>query len=422
MKVNMKKIYIMLLAMLAVGFTFSACSDEAPFSTATANDDPRILDPIFPDRVNGELPVISNISRDAHLKMELTVTPADYTTVSWQIDGQEVQTGTTLDISLKAGTYGFKVVVSTAAGKSSYREGIVQVNPLANDPWATKVDFERIIAPGSSARLYGNNLDKVKSIIIDGKTITDVAYVSFEDKSYIEYAVPADLSEGQHRVVLVDSDNNEYGGNTVKVSRAALITSGADRTNANREWVMTGINLDQIASLTFASQSITQFTRQSATEIAFVCPQLADGEYKLTGKTKDGKDLQFYSEKQNVTEKAVVVSSTTVLFQGHYYVSWALPDSDPHKTFNLLGADVFASIKAGAVLSINYSVATQDNYHQLRTTTNQWNDLPGTSVIEFLQDGVKDVQLTQEVLNKIQTEGGFLCVGHGYYVDMITVQ
>ena len=51
--------------------------------TATENDDPRILDPLFPDRVNGELPVVSNISRDANFSMTLTVTPADYTTVTW---------------------------------------------------------------------------------------------------------------------------------------------------------------------------------------------------------------------------------------------------------------------------------------------------------------------------------------------------
>ncbi len=43
----MKKIYFMLLAMLAMNFVFTACSDEAPFSTATPNDDPRILDPVF---------------------------------------------------------------------------------------------------------------------------------------------------------------------------------------------------------------------------------------------------------------------------------------------------------------------------------------------------------------------------------------
>lgn len=418
----MKKIYFMLFAVLAMSFVFTACTNDEPFSTATADDEPRILDPIFPDRVNGELPVISNISRDANLTMKLTVTPADYTSVSWQIDGQEVQTGTALDINLKAGTYGFKVVVSTQAGKSTYREGIIQVNPLPNDPWATKIDFERIIAPGTHARLYGNNLDKVKSIIIDGKTITDITYVNSGDKSYLEYAVPTDVSEGEHRVVFVDGDKNQYGGDIVKVLHTALITSGADRTNANSEWVMNGINLDQITSFKFGTETITKFTRQSATEIAFTCPSFADGEYQLTGTTKDGKELQFYTAKGIVTEQSTIVSSQSVLWKGHFYVSWELPDSSPNKTFNLLGKEVFAAIKAGAVLSIHYSVASQDTYHQLRTTTSQWNDLPGTSVIEFSQDGVKDVQLTQDVLNKIQSEGGFLCVGHGYYIDMITVQ
>ena len=418
----MKTIYFILFAVLAVSFSFTACNDEDPFSTATAGDDPRILDPIFPDRENGDLPVIANINRDANLTMELTVTPADYTTVSWQIDGTEVQTGTTLDINLKAGTYPFKVTVSTEAGKSTYREGIVQVNPLQDDPWATETGFERIIAPGINARLYGNNLNNVKSIIIDGTTITNIVYVDSEDNDYIEYEVPADLAEGEHRVRLVDNDNNEYGGNIVKVTYTALITSGADRTNANREWVMTGINLDQIASLTFAGQTITEFTRQSPTEIALTCPQLEDGEYKLAGSTKSGTDLEFYKDKNVVTEQTVTVSSTTVLWQGHHYVSWDLPDDSPNKTFNLIGSDVFTALKAGAVLSIHYSVATEAEYHQLRTVTGWWNDLPGTAVIEFSEAGVKEIELTQEILNKIQDESGFLCVGHGYYVDMVTVQ
>ncbi len=418
----MKKIYYILLTILTMSFTFTACSDEDAFSTATADDEPRILDPIFPDREDGNLPVISEISRDANLTMKLTVTPADHTTVLWQIDGYEVQDGTSLDINLKAGTYHFKVIASTEAGKSTYREGIVKVNPLVGDPWATEVGFERIIAPGTMARLYGDNLDKVKSIIIGSKTINDLTYIESEEGSYIEYAAPTDLIEGEHRVILVDADSNEFGGDIVKVSKAVLITSGAARTNANREWVMTGINLEQVASLTFAGQVITDFTRQTATEIAIVCPVLSDGEYKLTGKTKNGENVQFYNIKGIVIEQTVIVSSETVLWQGHHYVSWDLPDGNPNKTFNLIGKDVFASIKPGATLSIHYSVASGDEYHQLRTTSGWWADLPGTSVIEFSEDGVKNVQLTQEVLNKIQEEDGFLCVGHGYYVDMITIQ
>lgn len=418
----MKKIYHILLIMLAMSFGLIACTEETPFSTATENDDPRILDPLFPDRVNGELPVVSNISRDANFSMTLTVTPADYTTVTWFIDGEEIQTGKEIDLALKAGTYHLKVTATTSIGKSTYREGLIQVNPLADDPWATEIGFERIITTGAKAQLYGNNLDKVNSIVIGGKTATDIAYTENGENSYIEYTVPEGLADGTYRVILVDNGGNEYGGNKVTVTSEALITAGSERTTANSEWVMTGINLNQIESFTFGGQSVSSFIRQSETEIAFTCPSLEDGEYTLTGRTTSGKEVMFYTTTGNITEQTVVVSSERVLWEGHHYVSWDLPDDNPNKTFNLIGKDVFASIKAGAVLSIYYSVNSADEYHQLRTTTGWWNDLPGTAVIEFQEDGVKQVQLTQEVLDKIQTEDGFLCIGHGYYVDRISVQ
>ncbi|WP_302774942.1 hypothetical protein [Phocaeicola coprocola] len=418
----MKKIYHILLIMLAMSFGLIACTEETPFSTATENDDPRILDPLFPDQVNGELPVVSNISRDANFSMTLTVTPADYTTVTWFIDGEEIQTGKEIDLALKAGTYHLKVTATTSIGKSTYREGLIQVNPLADDPWATEIGFERIITTGAKAQLYGNNLDKVNSIVIGGKTATDIAYTENGENSYIEYTVPEGLADGTYRIILVDNGGNEYGGNKVTVTSDALITAGSERTTANSEWVMTGINLNQIESFTFGGQTVSSFIRQSETEIAFTCPSLEDGEYTLTGRTTSGKEVMFYTTAGNITEQTVVVSSERVLWEGHHYVSWDLPDDNPNKTFNLIGKDVFASIKAGAVLSIYYSVNSADEYHQLRTTTGWWNDLPGTAVIEFQEDGVKQVQLTQEVLDKIQTEDGFLCIGHGYYVDRISVQ
>lgn len=418
----MKKIYHILLIMLAMSFGLIACTEETPFSTATENDDPRILDPLFPDRVNGELPVVSNISRDANFSMTLTVTPADYTTVTWFIDGEEIQTGKEIDLALKAGTYHLKVTATTSIGKSTYREGLIQVNPLADDPWATEIGFERIITTGAKAQLYGNNLNKVNSIVIGGKTATDIAYTENGENSYIEYTVPEGLADGTYRIILVDNGGNEYGGNKVTVTSDALITAGSERTTANSEWVMTGINLNQIESFTFGGQTVSSFIRQSETEIAFTCPSLEDGEYTLTGRTTSGKEVMFYTTAGNITEQTVVVSSERVLWEGHHYVSWDLPDDNPNKTFNLIGKDVFASIKAGAVLSIYYSVNSADEYHQLRTTTGWWNDLPGTAVIEFQEDGVKQVQLTQEVLDKIQTEDGFLCIGHGYYVDRISVQ
>lgn len=137
----------MLFAILAFNAFLTSCSDEEPFSTATPNDEPRILDPTFPDRVNGNLATFANFSRDGKFSMKLTVTPADYTTVTWFVDGEEVATGTEIEKEFMAGTYHLKITATTTVGKSTYREGLIQVNPLADDPSATEVAFERIVAP-----------------------------------------------------------------------------------------------------------------------------------------------------------------------------------------------------------------------------------------------------------------------------------
>ena len=103
-------------------------------------------------------------------------------------------------------------------------------------------------------------------------------------------------------------------------------------------------------------------------------------------------------------------------------MSWDLPDDNPNKKFDLIEKDVFATIKAGSVLSIHYSLEPDAEYHQIRTTTTWWNDLPGTAQTDLTADGVLTVTLTQEALDMIQTQDGFICVGHGYYVDMVTVE
>lgn len=119
----------MLFAILAFNAFLTSCSDEEPFSTATPNDEPRILDPTFPDRVNGNLATFANFSRDGKFSMKLTVTPADYTTVTWFVDGEEVATGTEIEKEFMAGTYHLKITATTTVGKSTYREGLIQVNP-----------------------------------------------------------------------------------------------------------------------------------------------------------------------------------------------------------------------------------------------------------------------------------------------------
>lgn len=404
---------------LALAVTaFAACTEKETFSTASGDDYPRIIDPVFPDWTDGVKPVVANISRDADFSMTLTVTPADYCTVRWYLDGEIVGEGKEIELGLMAGTYDFKVEVSTEAGYSTSREGLVQVNPLEGDPWADKISFERITAPGAAAVLYGNNLEKVSRIVIGSHTVTELTLI----EGGLRYTVPADLEDGTYRIILVDTEGNEFGGDLLTVSSDVLITSGAGRTGAGKEWVMTGINMNKIASLTIGNRKVTEFTSQTATEIVLTCPELEVGEYILTGTASDGSAVMFYSESGNTTETTVILSSLTVLWEGHHYVSWDLPDDNPNKKFDLIEKDVFATIKAGSVLSIHYSLEPDAEYHQIQTDTAWWTELPGTAKADLTGDGIHTITLIQEALDLIQAEDGFICVGHGYYVDMVTVE
>jgi hypothetical protein len=421
----MKRIHIIQFALLAfiASSMLAACSDDQPFSTAEVNDNPRILDPVFPDRnSDGSLPVIVNINRDGTLNMNLTVTPADYTTVTWYLDSAQIHTGKDIDTTLLAGTYYMKIVATTDAGKSTFREGIVQVNPLAGDPSTITKAFERYVAPGQTARLYGNNLDKVKAIVVGTEEASGLNYVASTDGNYLEYTVPKSLQDGDYRIILKDAAGKEYGGDLLHVIYSPLVTSGANRATSDSPWTISGINMDNIASLSINGKTVTTFTSQSATELTFTCPSLSDGDYTLTGKTKSGTDVQFYTSGGIATQILATISTEKTLWSGHHYVSWELPDGNPNKMFNLISTDVFASIKAGSVMKIHYSLNAADAYHQMQVTTGWWTMLPGTAKTDLTGDGVFELTLTQADLDLIQQQAGFLCVGHGYYVDAVTLK
>ena len=398
---------------LALAVTaFAACTEKETFSTASGDDYPRIIDPVFPDWTDGVKPVVANISRDADFSMTLTVTPADYCSIVWYLDGDIVAEGNTIDMNLMAGTYDFKVTVSTEAGYTTFREGIVQVNPLEGDPWADKISFERITAPGAAAVLYGNNLEKVSRIVIGSHTVTELTLIEGE----LSYTVPAEVKDGTYRLILVDASGNEFGGDLLTVTSEPMVTSGADRISKSKDWTMTGVNMDKIASITLGGRTVSEFKTQTATGIVMECPDLKAGEYTLTGKALDGSAVLFHTEAGITEEMKSTVSLETTLWSGHFLVdNWSV-------NFTEVTKDQFADIEAGSVLRVYYSLNTAAEYHQIRTTTTWWNDLPGTAQTDLTADGVFTVTLTQEALDMIQTQDGFICVGHGYYVDMVTVE
>lgn len=335
----MKKIYYLaiLILLMTGNIALTSCSsDDTPFITANEDDEPRILDPYFPDWTNGEPGEFKNITRDVNLEAYVIVTPSEFTTVKWYIDDVEVAEGLNIDIPLIAGNYMLKVVATTTKGKSTSRTGRVVVRPCAGDPVPGKDIYDLQVSPGSKAKLHGSNMDKVTKIVF-GETEVPVTFVDKGEESYMEYEVP-NLPLGTYKVKLIDAEGIVYGGGSIELSNDV--------------------------------------------------PEI----------------------KENI------------LWEGHHYVSWDLPDGDPNKTFNLITKEQFTSLSAGTKLLIHYTLEPSAEYHQMQLTTMWWTELPGTAKTDLTEDGVMELAITQEMLNLVNEQDGFLCVGHGYYVDKITAE
>lgn len=335
----MKKIYYLaiLILLMTGNIALTSCSsDDAPFITANEDDEPRILDPYFPDWTNGEPGEFKNITRDVNLEAYVIVTPSEFTTVKWYIDDVEVAEGLNIDIPLIAGNYMLKVVATTTKGKSTSRTERVVIRPCAGDPVPGKDIYDLQVRPGSKAKLHGSNMDKVTKIVF-GETEVPVTFVDKGEESYVEYEVP-NLPLGTYKVKLIDAEGIVYGGGSIELSNDV--------------------------------------------------PEI----------------------KENI------------LWEGHHYVSWDLPDGDPNKTFNLITKEQFTSLSAGTKLLIHYTLEPSAEYHQMQLTTMWWTELPGTAKTDLTEDGVMELAITQEMLNLVNEQDGFLCVGHGYYVDKITAE
>lgn len=189
-------------------------------------------------------------------------------------------------------------MATTTKGQSTSREGKIVVSPLQGEPWSEAVGFERIVSNGARARLYGNNLSLVTGVVIGEQTVPIVSMGSSDLGNYVEYEVPSNLEVGEYRISLVDVEGNSYGGNLVTVVNVPVITGGFAHATSHSEWVMTGIGLDKIASLSINGTTVTEFIRQSYDEIVLTCPELEDGMYVLKGESDNGAEVLFYSSQK----------------------------------------------------------------------------------------------------------------------------
>ena len=81
--------------------------------------------------------------------------------------------------------------------------------------------------------------------------------------------------------------------------------------------------------------------------------------------------------------------------------------------------------RVGSLLRIYFSLNPSADYCKIRLVTGGWTRLMGETDADDIVptgDGVIEMEMTQERINLIRDNYGFMCVGHGYIVTKVTLE
>ena len=235
------------------------------------------------------------------------------------------------------------------------------------------------------------------------------------------------LPLGNHELKIVATTTK--GKSTSRTLNVTVIPAADDPalgTNAVELWVAPGAettihnckNLGTVTKVMVGGKKVAFEILEEGTAMKLTAPaDLENGDYAIT--LVDGDGVEFPGGTIKVTSEPKP-SMENVLWEGHHYVSWNLGDGDPNKSFNKITKDQVAKWKEGQTLRVYCSMKDDDTYHQIKLATGRWTYL--TSPYEFGEGNVVKFELTQDALDKMAAEDGFICVGHGYYVDKVTIE
>ena len=403
---KIKNIFSVGLVCCAFAALFTSCSkDEEAFYTVSENDSPRILNTDFPD---GGF----SINRDANLKFEVLVTPADYTTVKWYADGKEEYVGNTIDKAFEAGEYTLKILAVTTQGKETSRTMSLKVKPLADDPVAEEKVAERLQSPGAAAKVSGSNLSKITAVSVNGI----VAKVTSNADNYIEYIVPDGLADGQYRISLIDGENNSFGGGRITITSNATVSKTDFSAKSGGKLELPGCKLSDVQTVTINGMDCGIVSKEDAKVVVNV-PELEEGTYEVKATTISGGKVKFLGDDGLVEVASVKITliPETILWEGKHEVDWGTIWEDKDGT-------VTAKLKQEATVgyTLRLYVKRTDTEYAMGCAAVNWADIVkggtdpnrGDVMISF-EDAYIDFVLTAKSF-ELLNGGNLQVVGHGF--------
>ena len=353
------------LYIAALALCFVACENETPFDTQDPNDEPLILKPYNESGTGSFTYDLAN--PDTPLLDSVTVTPSAYTIINWYLDGQRVYTGTRIEMTFPAGKYNLTIEALTNAGKRTERTGTVTVHPYAADPYAAAPNGGRHLVPGIEMTIDGANLDQVASIELTSDIFSDDVICTAEPTSktaaQIKVTLPA-VEDGTYYLRFKDAEGKEYGSETVSIHNGAVALDGFASFVPGDSWTITGVNLQNVASVKVDETTITELT-VTESSVTFVAPQAEIGEHTLSMANADGSAVLFVTNEGTLSEVKTIVSAETTIWEGSVVIDW-------NADLLRVPAAQLADVPEGATILVYYNVPEAE-YHALRITNPAWS-------------------------------------------------
>ena len=397
---------ILTIGLVCCGFAavLTSCSkDEETFFTVSENDAPRILNDDFPD---GGF----SINRNENLKFAILVTPADYTTVKWYVDGVEKHVGDTINMPFEAGEYTLKILAVTTQGKETSRTMALKVKPLADDPVVEEKPAERLQSPGAVAKMSGNHLSTITAVSINGI----LAQVTSSADNYLEYTVPEGLADGQYRISLKVDEEHSYGGGFITVTNNATVSKAEFSAKSGNKLELPGCKLNDVASVTINGQDCEIQSKEDA-KLTVKVPELEEGTYVIKATATSGAAVKFLGADGlvEVGSVKIILVPETVLWEGAVDINWG--DSNV-----FLSAEEMAKVPVGATIRLVYEMIDAE-YHSLRVTNQDWSsDI--VAQIDGFSAYPSPYEFTYTAAHKaIADAKGMLITGFGYKLTKVII-
>lgn len=137
----------------------------------------------------------------------------------------------------------------------------------------------------------------------------------------------------------------------------------------------------------------------------------------------------FNVVKATLTTDAGDGQQADVLWEGDWFVSWHYLDSDTenaaHREWKQLSQTTFAGLEAGTTLYFllgakPISIEGSDPYTAFKFDDGWWNSLPGHDQVDFVNDTVATLVVTEEIKGLV-AERGFAIHGHGFSVKKVSL-